>query len=140
MSGAVSSFGGTAEPRAEADRAAIRRLLDSHLASWNGGDLDGLLGTYVQDESVRYASASTVVHGIDRIRERFRRAYPDWSRLGELRYEDLVITLVGPADALVFGRAWVSRGDGSDDATSLFSLHLSKRDGQWWIASDHTSA
>ncbi|GAW50254.1 MULTISPECIES: nuclear transport factor 2 family protein [unclassified Nocardioides] len=135
MSGAVSSF----DEAAEADRAAIRRLLDSHLESWNGGDLDGLLDTYVQDESVRYASASTVVHGIDRVRERFRRAYPDWSRLGELRYEDVVITLAGPADALVFGRAWISRGDG-DDATSLFSLHLKKRDGQWWIAADHTSA
>jgi uncharacterized protein (TIGR02246 family) len=140
MSTAVSSPDGTAGPGTEADRAAIRQLLDSHLESWNGGDLGGLLDTYVQDESARYATAGTVVHGIERIRERFRRAYPDWSRLGELRYEDVVITLAGPAHALVFGRAWVSSGDGSDDATSLFSLHLNKRDGQWWIASDHTSA
>jgi uncharacterized protein (TIGR02246 family) len=140
MSATVSPPGGAVEPGGEADRAAIRRLLESHLEAWNGGDLGGLLDTYVQDDSTRYATGGTVVHGIESIRERFRRAYPDWSDLGELRYEDVVITLVGPGHALVFGRAWISRADGTEDATSLFSLHLCQRDGQWWIAADHTSA
>ncbi|ABL79620.1 MULTISPECIES: nuclear transport factor 2 family protein [unclassified Nocardioides] len=134
MSGAVPTDPGTA-----ADRAAIRRLLESHLESWNRGDLDALLDTYLQDESVRYASARTVIHGIERVRERFREAYPDRSRLGELRYEGLEIALAGRADAVVFGRARISR-EGLEDSVSLFSLHLFKRGGQWWIAADHTSA
>lgn len=139
MSRVVSPPVEIAEPAAEADRAAIQQLLDSHLESWNDGDLDALLDTYVQDESARYATAGTMVQGIERIRERFRRVYPDGSRLGELRYEDLLITIAGPTDAFVFGRAWISRGDGPD-ATSRFSLTLRKCDGQWWIAADHTSA
>jgi uncharacterized protein (TIGR02246 family) len=138
VSRAVSPPEEIAERRAEADRAAIQQLLDSHLESWNGGNLDALLDTYVQDESARYATAGTVIEGIEGIRERFRRAYPDESRLGELRYEDLLITIAGPTDAFVFGRARISRGDGPD-ATSRFSLTLRKCDARWRIAVDHTA-
>ena len=134
MSGAVAADPGTA-----ADRAAIRRLLESHLESWNRGDLDALLDTYLQDDSVRYATGRTVIHGIERVRERFGEAYPDRSRLGRLRYDDLEITLAGGAAAVVFGRARIS-SEGVADSLSLFTLHLCKRDGQWRIAADHTSA
>jgi ketosteroid isomerase-like protein len=121
-------------------RAAILRLLESHVVAWGRGDLGPLLDTYVQDESARYATAGTVVYGIDAIRERFRRVYPADEPLGTLRYEDVEISVIGRTDALVFGRARVSRPGARAETTSLFTLHLQVCGGGWRIVADHTSS
>jgi ketosteroid isomerase-like protein len=136
----AASAGSAVEAWVERERAAIQRLLESHLVAWNGGDLGPLLDTYVQDESSRYATAGTVVHGIDGIRERFRQAYPAQGSLGQLRYEDVDITVISRTDAIVFGRARISGPAESPEATSLFTLHMQLRGEGWRIVADHTSA
>lgn len=118
----------------------VTEVLRRQQAAWNRGDLDALLVTYVEDSSVRYSTGTEAWHGIEAIRDRFRRVYPDPGELGTLRFDDVEITPIGGDHAIVFGRASVAGFRGaSAPFESLFTLHLQRITDGWRVVADHTS-
>jgi ketosteroid isomerase-like protein len=131
-------------PAARAPRARdeVRTLLAAQQRAWCAGDLDALIDTYLPSDEVRYAGGAQVVRGIAEIRRRFASAYPDPTRLGQLKFSEIEVTVLTEQDALAFGAWMIQResGEGTEVQRGLFTLHLRKARQGWLVLSDHTSA
>lgn len=123
------------------ESATVRREVEAVLkhqeCAWGAGDLESLIATYVPSAEVRYASGAEVIRGVDGIRARYLRAYPDRVAMGHLKFSDVETTVLTPSDALVFGRWTIARETGA--VTGLFSLHFRRTADGWRVLSDHTS-
>jgi len=58
--------------------------------------------------------------------------------MGTLAFSDLVVTVLAPATALVFGRWELTRAQ--DKPWGLFTLTLKKTAAGWRVFQDHTSS
>lgn len=120
------------------DVKEIKALLRVQDAMWNSGDIDGFMSYYWPSEELRFASGGKITYGWQGTLEGYKTRYPDKATMGTLKFEDLIVDVIGPCDALVFGRWRLLRE--SDEPNGLFTLHMKKLDGHWKIVSDHTSS
>lgn len=116
----------------------VRRVLDKQVAEWNAGNLAGFMETYARAGSTRFASGGDVSLGWETVFERYRRKYGDKATMGQLKFSDIDIQVLGPASALAFGR-WHLRREGGD-SSGLYTLVFRKTAEGWRIVHDHTSA
>jgi ketosteroid isomerase-like protein len=123
---------------AEADLAAIKRVLSAQNEAWNRGDIPGFMEGYWKSEKLRFASGGTITHGWQTTLERYLKRYPDQAAMGTLTFTDYEVTLLAPDAALVFGKWELQRA--KDKPWGLYTLVLRKLDGRWLIVSDHTSS
>jgi len=120
----------------------IRAVLDSQVAAWNRGDLDGFMNGYWRDPNLTFTSGDKVNRGWEETRKRYLDKY--WAAgmqpqdRGQLAFEDLQVESLSPTAAVVRGRYVLTRGGGSD--TGRFTLVFRKFAAEWKITSDHTSA
>src|SRR5229473_5991324 len=121
-----------------ADRDAIRLILNTQQAEWNRGDVDAFLVGYWQSPELTFSGSSGVSRGWDGVLARYRKNYPDRAAMGQLEFSGLEFRFLGPDAALVLGRWHLTRAQG--DVGGVFSLVWQRFPEGWRIVHDHTSA
>ena len=122
------------------DLAAVQRLLDSQVAAWNQGDLEGFMEGYWKSDSLTFYSGGTVTHGWQTTLDRYRKRYQSEGReMGTLVFALVDLRLLARGQALVFGGWSLKLKDGAP--SGLFTLWLRWfPDAGWRVVHDHTSA
>ena len=115
---------------------AIRAELDTQRQAWNAGNIDQFMESYWKSENLTFSSGGKTIRGWQATLDRYKKRYPDKSAMGELSFDQLEITPLGDAAALVLGRWQLKR---TEPIGGNFSLVLRKIDGAWRIIHDHTS-
>lgn len=120
--------------------AAVRSVLESQVAAWNRGDIEGFMEGYWHSEQMTFAGANGVTRGWQAVLERYRRNYPDRAAMGSLSFSNLEMTELSPDAVLVVGRWRLERAQDAPGGTfTLVARRLPAPLG-WRIVHDHTSA
>lgn len=120
---------------------AIAELLQSQVACWNRGDIDGFMDTYWESEELTFCSSGKITRGWRATKERYKKNYVTPEKMGHLDFDDLEITLISDNAALVIG-TWklsFSESTGKSPISGKYSLVLKVIDKRWKIIHDHTS-
>jgi len=123
--------------RQEADRRAIRGVLEAQQAAWNEGDVAGFMRGYWRSPELTFAGSSGFTRGWDAVLARYKTSYQDRGRMGRLDFSDLEFRSLGPDGALVLGKWHLTRASG--DVGGVFSLVWQRFAEGWRIVHDHTS-
>ena len=115
----------------------IRDRFNEATEAWNRGDLDTYLAGYWDSDETRWISGGMIVRGIEAIRDRYQSLYDSPEKLGRLEVKDLEIDVLTNGDALAVGK-W-SHTAGQLARHGVFTVHMKKIVGQWFIATDHAS-
>jgi len=117
----------------------VRAVLDAQVAGWNRGDLPAYLAGYRHSPDLTFFSGGNVVKGFAAIEARYQKRYGDSAAtMGQLRFEDIEVQVLGSDAAFARGRFRLEMKDSSP--TGLFTLLLRKSKGKWEIVHDHTSS
>jgi beta-aspartyl-peptidase (threonine type) len=137
--GAALAAGAQGDGKPASSERAVRAVLDTQVAAWNRGDLDGFLTTYWNSPDLVFQSGATRTQGWQATRERYRRRYQgEGKEMGRLAFEDIEVQVLGPDAAFARGRYHLVMKDGSEP-TGLFTLLLRRFGTEWRIVHDHTS-
>jgi ketosteroid isomerase-like protein len=134
--GAASAPAAPTAPAPAAVDAAIRAELDSTAAGWNRGDLEGYLSAYA--DSITSASRDGFVTGKAAAADVMRQGFWRTGRpLQQLRYEHLVVRMLGPDHALVTGQ-YVLSGADRPERTGWFTTVWARTSAGWRMIHDHS--
>jgi len=114
----------------------IRGVLERQAADWNRGSTDAFLEGYATDTTF---VGDTVSHGLEEVRERYRRRYPTPAAMGHLTFSEVEVHMLGGEHAFVTGRWKLERSkEAGGDVGGLYSLVFAKSAKGWKIVLDHT--
>lgn len=117
---------------------AIRTILAQQAAAWNKGDIETYMKAgYWQNDSLLFIGKNGPTYGFDSTLARYKRSYPDASRMGQLTFTILEVRMLAPAKAFVVGKWALARKAG--DIGGSFTLLWEKKAGRWVIVADHSS-
>lgn len=124
----------------EAEKQAIRAVVERMEAAWNRGDFAGYMAGFKKPDVV-FVSRGEVQKDWQGTLDHYRRDYGGGgaARRGRLRFWDLKIDMLAPDAALLTGRYRLDGGGRPQDGinTRLFK----KVEGQGWvIAMNHVSS
>jgi len=122
----------------QADRSAIRAVLDAQEEAWNRGDIAAFLTGYWHSPDLTFAGSNGIFRGWDAVQARYKKNYPDRSAMGTLDFSNLEFRFLGPDAALVLGHWHLKRE--RDELGGVFTLVLRRFPEGWRIIHDHTSA
>jgi beta-aspartyl-peptidase (threonine type) len=122
----------------QADRSAIRAVLNAQQEAWNRGDIDAFLTGYWHSPDLTFSGSSGISRGWDAVLARYKENYADRSAMGTLDFSNLEFRFLGPDAALVLGHWHLKRE--KDDLGGVFSLVWRRFPEGWRIIHDHTSA
>lgn len=135
----LALFACTGAHATAADIEAIRSVLDTQVAAWNRGDIPAFMQGYKDSPSTTFVG-KTVQHGYATILDRYRKAYSDKDKMGQLSFSEIEVNQLDAGFAVVTGRFHLARSaEGGGDAGGVFSLVFQKTAGGWKIILDHTS-
>lgn len=121
-------------------RTEVLALMKMQQEAWNRGDLDGFLSGYEKSGNITFVG-KTVSRGYSGLVERYRRAYGDREKMGQLTFSELEFQPLGESGAFLIGRFALKRTQaGGGDASGRFTIVLRKSAAGWRIIHDHTSA
>lgn len=120
------------------DEDRIIAVIEAQQAAWNAGDIDGFMRGYWVSPDLRFASGGTVTKGWQATRDRYHERYSDRALMGQLSFDRLEVEMLAPDAGVVHG-AWALQRE-RDRPSGLFTLVLSKIDGDWKIVSDTTTS
>jgi uncharacterized protein (TIGR02246 family) len=118
------------------DEKAIRAALESTAAGWNKGDLNEYLSAYTKEATEMLSTGPA--GGVEAIEKTMKEGFWKSGRpLQILRYESLVVRMLGKKNALVTGK-YVLSGAGRPDRSGWFTtIWLKTKDG-WRMIHDHS--
>jgi uncharacterized protein (TIGR02246 family) len=120
--------------------AQIRSVLATQEAAWNRGDVPAFMEGYEKSPDLTFSGANGVTRGWQNVLERYRQRYPGAAAMGQLRFSDIEVRLIGSEAALVLGQFHLTRTkEAGGDASGHFSLVFRKTPSGWRIIHDHTS-
>ncbi len=124
----------------EKARAAVLNVLNSQVAAWNEGDLEGFMNGYWKSDDLTFFSEDKAEVGWQETYNRYRNRYQgEGKEMGHLEFDRLHIDTTGPTSAVVRGHWQLTFKDGRTRG-GLFTL-LCRREAQGWcVVHDHTSA
>lgn len=120
------------------ETAAIRAVLDTQVAAWNRGDIEGFMDGYWRSGETVFVSGDTVTHGWQTVLDRYKKGYDTREKMGTLMFSDLEIKLIGKDAAVALGRWQLTRA--SDTPHGRFTLIFRRTRQGWRIVHDHTSS
>ncbi len=124
---------------AKTAEAAVRQLLDTQVAAWNRGDLEGYMSGYWNSGELTFFSGATETAGWKPTLERYRQHYKKTeSQMGHLDFSNIRFEALGEEAALVRGR-WRLKTANGPARTGLFTLMLRRFPEGWRIVHDHSS-
>jgi uncharacterized protein (TIGR02246 family) len=122
----------------QADRTAIRAVLDAQQEAWNRGDINAFLTGYWHSPDLTFSGSNGIFRGWDAVQARYKKNYPGRSAMGTLDFSNLEFRFLGPNAALVLGHWHLKRE--KDELGGVFSLVWRRFPEGWRIIHDHTSA
>lgn len=122
--------------RMSKDEKAIRETLDTTAAGWNKGDLNQYLSAYVREATEMLSTGPA--GGVEAIEKTMKEGFWKTGRpLQELRYESVVVRMLGRKNALVTGQ-YVLSGGGRPDRKGWFTTVWTKTKSGWKMIHDHS--
>jgi uncharacterized protein (TIGR02246 family) len=120
----------------ESAEAQIRAVLDSTAEGWNKGDLAQYLAAYTP--SATEMGSDGPRGGVEVIERTMRNGFWKTGRpLQQLRYEHVVVRMLGRENALVTGQ-YVLTGGGRPDRTGWFTTVWTRTRRGWRMIHDHS--
>lgn len=119
-------------------QAELVKVLNSQVAAWNRGDIDGFMQGYWKSDDLTFSSGGKTTRGWQATHDRYLSRYPNREVMGTLAFSELEAWRIDTDAALLLGRWRLTRT--SDAVGGNFSLVMRRIDGQWRIIHDHTSA
>ena len=121
------------DAKAEAD---IKAVFDITATGWNTGDLSKYLFAYVPDATEMLSTGPT--GGVEAIEKTMKEGFWKTGRpLQNLRYENIVVRMLGKDNALVTGQYILSGGD-RPDRKGWFTTVWTKTKAGWRMIHDHS--
>lgn len=121
------------DAKAEAD---IKAVLDITASGWNTGDLSKYLFAYVPDATEMLSTGPT--GGVEAIEKTMKEGFWKTGRpIQQLRYENLVVRMLGKNNALVTGQ-YILSGGGRPDRKGWFTTVWVKTKQGWRMIHDHS--
>jgi ketosteroid isomerase-like protein len=129
---AASSFG----QQISKDEKAIRDTLNMTAEGWNKGDLNQYLSAYVKEATEMLSTGPA--GGVEVIEKTMKEGFWKTGKpLQNLRYENLVVRMLGKKNALVTGQ-YVLSGAGRPDRKGWFTTVWEKTKTGWKMIHDHS--
>ncbi len=122
----------------EKDSLAIASIMEKQEKAWNEGDISGFMEGYLKSPKIVFSGAGGPQYGWQAIKERYEKAYPNQTQMGQLTFTILSLQQWSPTFVLLEGKYELARSIG--DAFGYFSVGWLKKGGQWYMVNDHTSA
>ncbi len=118
----------------------VRGVLARQVESWNKGDIDAFMTTYLDSPELTFTGRDGVTRGYRPVLERYRKRYSSREAMGTLRFSEIEIRMLGDEAALVLGKFDLTRTEtGGGNASGRFTLVFRKTVQGWKIIHDHTS-
>jgi uncharacterized protein (TIGR02246 family) len=118
------------------DEQQLRALLNGTAEGWNKGDLPKYLSVYTPDATEMRATGPA--GGVEKIEETMKKGFWKTGRpLQNLRYENVVVRMLGKEGALVTGQFILSGADRPDRTGWFTSVWKKTKDG-WKMIHDHS--
>lgn len=118
------------------DEQQLRALLNGTAEGWNKGDLPQYLSVYTPDATEMRSTGPA--GGVEKIEETMKNGFWKTGRpLQNLRYENVVVRMLGKEGALVTGQFILSGADRPDRTGWFTSVWKKTKDG-WKMIHDHS--
>jgi ketosteroid isomerase-like protein len=119
---------------------AVRTVLDTQVAAWNRGDLEGYMAGYWNSPELTFFSGGTITKGWQPTLERYRKRYQSGGReMGKLDFTETTIDMLSPDSAVARGRWHLAMKNGQQPK-GVFTVMFRKFPEGWKIVHDHSSA
>lgn len=115
----------------------IHNVLSQQAAAWNRFDIEGYMEGYWHSDSLLFTSSGGIRRGWKETLEKYKKSYDSKSKMGELEFSGIEISLLSSESAWVFGRWKLRRAN--DAPGGVFTLVMKKFWNGWKIIHDHTS-
>jgi uncharacterized protein (TIGR02246 family) len=133
---AVSSSG---QDAADAQRTAIRKVIEDQQAAWNRHDLEAFMAGYWNSSELTFFSGAHESKGWQAALDRYKRSYQGAGHeMGKLEFTNLRTEMLGPEAAFVRGEFQLTMSDGKTPH-GLFTLVFRKFPEGWKIVHDHSA-
>ena len=120
----------------DSDAAQIRSVLQITADGWNKGDLSKYLFAYVPEATEMLSTGPA--GGVEAIEKTMKEGFWKTGRpLQQLRYENLVVRMLGKKNALVTGQ-FVLSGANRPERTGWFTTVWAKTKAGWRMIHDHS--
>lgn len=122
------------------DRATkeIRVVLDSQVAAWNRGDLEGFMAGYWRSPGLTFTSGTNLTNGWDETLARYKKRYQgEGKEMGTLSFEEITIEILGEKAAFVRGKWKLQMKESAPGGR--FTLVVRRFPEGWRVIHDHTS-
>ena len=131
----VSAFAQT-QPKMNKDEQQLRALLNGTAEGWNRGDLPKYLSVYTPVATEMRSTGPA--GGVEAIEETMKKGFWKTGRpIQNLRYENIVVRMLGKEGALVTGQYILSGADRPDRTGWFTSVWKKTKDG-WKMIHDHS--
>jgi len=87
----------------------VRAVLDKQVASWNQGDIEAFMTTYIDSPELTFNGKDGVTRGYKPVLERYRKRYNSREAMGVLKFSEIEVRMLGEEAALVLGRFELTR-------------------------------
>src|SRR3954470_23221119 len=81
----------------------IRAVMNTQVAAWNRGDIDGFMDGYVRSDKLEFVSGGKITRGWQTVRDRYHRRYARREKMGTLTFSDIKINPLNTNHALATG-------------------------------------
>jgi uncharacterized protein (TIGR02246 family) len=134
---AVQTFGQESRKKPKSAESEIRAVLKMTAVGWNEGSLEKYLAAYTP-EATEMLPATGPTGGVEAIEKTMKEGF--WKNgkpLQALRYESVVVRMLGKENALVTGKFVLSGGDRPDRSGWFTSVWTKTKNG-WRMIHDHS--
>lgn len=117
------------------DTSEILQVLNSQTDQWNQGNIPGFMQGYDNSDSMQFITQRGRTTGWKNVLAKYAKNYPNKAAMGQLSFENLIITPLSDSLSQVYGN-WVVKKDST--ISGNFSLILKHKPEGWRIIIDHT--
>jgi beta-aspartyl-peptidase (threonine type) len=136
---AILAISGVAQNANDADRVAIRKVIEDQQTAWNRHDLEGFMAGYWNSPDLTFFSGAHESKGWQAALDRYKKSYQSAGHeMGKLEFANLRIEMLGPEAAFVRGEFHLTMSDGKTPH-GLFTLIFRKFPEGWKIVHDHSA-
>ena len=129
-------FGQESRKKQSSDEIQIRAALESTAVGWNEGSLEKYLAVYTSDATEMRSTGPA--GGVGAIEETMKKGFWKTGKpLQNLRYESVVVRMLGKAGALVTGN-YILTGGGIPERKGWFTSIWQKTKNGWRMIHDHS--
>ena len=133
---AGAAYGQASVKKSNSANAQIRAVFDITAQGWNEGDLQKYLSAYVPEATEMLSTGPA--GGVEAIEKTMKDGFWKTGRpLQVLRYEHIVVRMLGKDNALVTGQ-FILSGANRPDRTGWFTTVWTKTKGGWRMIHDHS--